>query len=72
MTYIFSDEYTGPRYRYGLTYRPIAVGAVPAGWIIGSQRPHARFRYGTIDYPQQLPEGQAQSYELTLVEVEGA
>jgi len=64
---IFDDEYTGPRYRYGLQYRPLSLGAVPEGWIIWSDRESDDFRHGTLDYPVKLPEGTANNYELVFV-----
>jgi len=67
--YIFSDEYTGERWTYGLTYRPFMMATVPKGFIIGSlQEDGTPFRFGTIQYPFELTEQQVSSYELTLVE----
>lgn len=68
MKLLFDDQYEGPRYRYGLRYRPVAIGAVPKGWIIGSLRPHPDYRHGTVDYPERLADRVATSYELALVE----
>lgn len=64
---IYNDEYTGPRYRYGLYYRPLSTGTVPRGFIINSDREHSVFRHGTIDYPKQLTEQQISDYELTYI-----
>jgi len=55
------------RYRYGLQYRPLSPGAVPRGFIPGSQRDDENFRYGTIDYPEKLPESLMNDYELIYV-----
>lgn len=35
---VFDEDYDGPRFRYGLTHRPVAIGAVSLGWIIGSNK----------------------------------
>jgi hypothetical protein len=64
---IFDDEYTGPRYRYGLQNRPIGGANIPAGWIIWSGRASTEFRHGTLDYPAKLPEGTADNFELIFV-----
>lgn len=64
---IFDDEYNGPRWTYGLVYRPLTRFAVPDGWIIGSNRDHSAYRHGTVDYPQQLPEHDLKAYELVEV-----
>ena len=64
---IFNDEYTGPRFRYGLQYRPIAPGAVPKGFIIHSDRLSSEYRHGTLDYPTMLPQQTADNYELVFV-----
>jgi hypothetical protein len=64
---LFDDEYTGPRWRYGLTFRPLASASVPAGWIIGSDRPHPDFRHGTADWPRALSAAELTTFELTEV-----
>lgn len=52
---IFDDAYTGDRYTYGLTHRPLALAHVPDGWIIGSDREHKDFPvFGTVQYPRPL------------------
>ncbi len=66
-TTIFDDEYNGPRWTYGLVYRPLARFAVPDGWIISSNKDHPAYRHGTIDYPHQLPERDLKAYELVEV-----
>jgi hypothetical protein len=46
---IFSEDYTGPRYTYGLRNRPLDMGTAPKGYIIGSNGPAlGRARWGTI------------------------
>lgn len=65
---LFDDEYKGPRWTYGLTYRPIGIGAVPRGWIIGSQKDHPSYpNFGTIDYSRELTEKEVRSFELNEV-----
>lgn len=67
---VFSEDYTGPRWRYGLQYRPFGFGTVPDGYIIGTldeddnARPH---RFGTMEYPFPLTEKQLYRYELVLI-----
>jgi len=69
MTQLYDDTYSGPRWRYGLTYRPLVTGTanVPKGWIIWSDRPHADFRHGTVDFPRELTAHEFQTYELTFL-----
>jgi len=64
---IFSDAYTGPRFTYGLKYRPMQIGAQPKGYIIGSEGKNERFRFGTIQYPSELTADELYSYEMTLI-----
>lgn len=65
---LFDDEYKGPRWTYGLTYRPISIGTIPQGWIIDSQKDHPNFpSFGTIDYPKELTEKEVSSFELIEV-----
>jgi Defence against restriction A C-terminal len=58
-------------YRYGLNHRPPGPGAVPRGFVPlpGSAFNHpdynAKYRFGTIDYPQPLAEADIKGYELT-------
>lgn len=64
----FDDTYTGPRWIYGLTYRPLSGRNIPDGWIIWSNRPHTSYQFGTVDYPARLPErGGRPPMELELV-----
>ncbi len=65
---LMDDEYAAPRWRYGLTYRPLAYAQVPDGWIVWSWRPHRNFQFGTVDYPFELPASQAEQMSLTFVE----
>ncbi len=61
----YDDEYSGPRWTYGLTHRPLWNGGVPKGYIILSNRTHPDFIFGTIDYQEQLTNDLVQSYQLT-------
>ena len=59
MTYapIYDDEYHGPRWRYGMKYRPLGYASMPKGWIIFSDLPSNDPRckwFGTVDYPFPL------------------
>lgn len=63
-TRLWDDEYTGPRYTYGLPYRPLVPYGAPAGWILKSDRPHPDFPFGTVAYPSPLTAGQMQGAEL--------
>ncbi len=66
---LFDEDYTGPRFTYGLRYRPLARFAVPDGWIIGSNKDHPEFpNFGIVDYPFELSDKQLHSYELKRVE----
>lgn len=65
---LFDTDYSGPRWRYGLRWRPLASWNVPDGWIIGSDRPHPEYPHGTADWPAPLGLGEVTAYELTLVE----
>ena len=65
---VFSDEYTGPRWTYGLRNRPMGIGAQPKGFIIGSEGPAVgRARHGTIQYPRELTADELYDFELELI-----
>ncbi len=64
MTIEYNDTYNGPRYTYGLNYRPLAQSQVPDGWIIWSDEEHEDFKFGTVDYPFELASDQIKSFEL--------
>ncbi len=66
---IFDDEYSGPRYRYGLQYRPAAGAGIPKGYIVFSDRKHPAFQFGTIDYPTPLTDAHAKQVDLVFVPV---
>lgn len=62
--FIYDDEYDGPRWRYGLTYRPPSGSSLPSGWIIWSDRKSSKFAHGTIEYPRELTPQEIAAYEL--------
>ena len=65
---IHNDEYQGPRHRYGFRYRPVGMFHQPAGYIIGSQRPHPQYRpHGTLDWPVRLTDDEMRDYQLQYV-----
>lgn len=61
---LFSADYTGPRYRYGVTLRPALGYNIPAGCLIGSAKFDSRFAHGTIEYPEPLPEDVVWRFDL--------
>ena len=65
--HIFDDEYTGPRWTYGVTLRPAIRFAIPEGYICDSQKDDSNFRYCTVDYPMALTEEQLNHYDMILV-----
>jgi hypothetical protein len=64
---LYDDTYSGPRYRYGLVYRPLVFAQVPAGWIIFSNRQDPNFRHGTVDYPFEISSEIVEAYQLVFV-----
>lgn len=68
---LFNDTYNGPRFTYGLQYRPLAQAQVPDGWIIWSDREHEDYPFGVIDYPFELEPEKAKSFEMILVKPAG-
>jgi hypothetical protein len=65
----YDDTYTGPRWAYGLTYRPLSSSNVPRDWIVFSDRPHPDFRHGTVAYARALTPQEISAYQLTPIEV---
>jgi hypothetical protein len=61
------DTSAGARWTYGRTSRPLGHVRVPAGRTLGSDRPHPRYRFGTVDYSAPLSPEQADRFELELV-----
>jgi hypothetical protein len=70
MTLLFNDTYHGARWTYGARYRPLHTANVPAGWIIGSDRAHPDYAYGTVDYPRELTPAEVRHYELAAADPE--
>ena len=66
---LFDDSYKGPRFTYGLQYRPLTgIGNVPDGFIIFSDRPHPDFKnFGTVDYPRELTQAEINGFQLVRV-----
>ena len=62
---LFDDTYTGPRWTYGLKFRPLRYANVPDGWIIFSDRPCTGFGHGCVDYPRELTADEVDSFQLT-------
>ena len=67
--FVHTDEWTGPRYRYGYRNRPFAMAHQPKGFIIGSLDGNFRdqergVRHGTVEYPFQLTADEIYSFEL--------
>jgi defence-against-restriction DarA-like protein len=62
---IFTEDYTGPRWTYGMTHRPPAIGCQPDGRIIGAdRRDDPRALFGTIQYARELTVKEIEGYEL--------
>ena len=62
---LFSADYTGPRWTYGMRNRPLDIGTAPKGFIIGSDGPAVgRARHGTIQYPRELTKDEIYDFEL--------
>jgi hypothetical protein len=64
---VFTEDYTGPRFTYGLKYRPMQIGAQPKGFIIGSQADSPDFRFGTVQYPRKLTAEEMVDFEMVQV-----
>jgi hypothetical protein len=65
---IFDNRYTGPRWVYGMVNRPPEYHGAPDGRIIFADRPHPKFRHGTVEYPRQLTEAEVSGFEMVFVE----
>ena len=64
MTIIYDKTYDGPRYTYGLEFRPMMIGAQPKGAIADSERSHPDYRYGTVQYPRELYDYELLDFEM--------
>jgi len=69
MDCVFSNTYNGPRFTYGLRYRPMQIGAQPKGFIIGSvvDDPLGRYTFGTVQYPRELTVEECAAYEMERI-----
>lgn len=66
---VFTDEWTGPRFRYGYRNRPFAMSHQPRGFIIGALDQGFRdmdsgVRHGWIEYPFRLTDDEVYAFEL--------
>lgn len=62
---LWSKDYHGPRWTYGLRRRPMQIGAQPRDWILHSDGPATeRYRYGTIQYGRKLTDEELRVYEM--------
>lgn len=66
---LYDDTYTGPRWRYGLQYRPLVTrGGAPDDFITFSDRSDPAFRlFGTVEYPRELTAEEVASYQLVAL-----
>lgn len=64
MDVLYHDTYSGPRWSYGLTYRPLGLATVPKGWIVFSHRQDPRFAFGVLDWPRELTPDEIEAFEL--------
>ena len=67
MTIEFDDTYTGKRFTYGLSFRPIESCNLPPDWIINSDQEHTDFNFGTVDFCRHLSDDETQSFQLMRV-----
>jgi hypothetical protein len=65
---LFDNEYTGPRWRYGLSAHHLVyyVETSANDWIIYSERrsDDPTLPFWTVDYPRELPEEDLQQLQL--------
>lgn len=61
---VYDEDYHGARWTYACTHRPPGYAAVPDGRIVGGDRPHPTYQFGTIQYPRQLTAEEINRYEL--------
>lgn len=62
---IYSHDYKGERWKYGLSYRPTGGANLPAGDILFSERDHPDYKFGTVDYPRELTADEVRNFQLT-------
>lgn len=64
---VFSDEYSGERFKYGFRNRPYDFSTCPKGSILLTWNFNDKengSRHGTIEYPFQLTKEEVSNYEL--------
>jgi hypothetical protein len=67
-TVVYSEDYTGPRYWYAATLRPITgFFCAPEGSIVGTLCHPAGYPHGCLAWPQLLGADVAEHYGLTLL-----
>jgi hypothetical protein len=69
---VFTEDWTGPRFRYGYRNRPFAMSHQTRGHIIGAvdvafRNPVAGVRHGCVDYSFQLSDDEVYSFELVFL-----
>lgn len=65
---IYSQTYTGSRYRYALLASPVKPGRVPCGYIINSDKPHPNYKFGTVEYPIKLDDTCLSMFEMHYID----
>lgn len=66
---VFTEEWTGPRFRYGYRNRPWGMSHQPRGFIQGAldedfRDPESGVRHGYIEYPFRLTDDEVYCFEL--------
>ncbi len=71
---VYHEDYCGPRWMYGMTHRPPAIGALPQGRIVGADNPEPVRQgervlcpFGTVEYPFELTAHEVRQYEMVLL-----
>lgn len=64
---VWDDDYTGNRWKYGLSSRPFSTFSAPEGYILKSVRPHPDYRFGTVDYTRKLTPEEEKHFSMRLV-----
>lgn len=66
---LYSEDYKGPRWTYGMTHRPPAFAHQPDGRLVGGDRRDPRYPiFGVIVYPFPLSAEDVDRYELEYVD----
>lgn len=69
---VYTEDYRGPRFVYGMVNRPPMYGTVPDGRIVGADNPDAqpdpRVRHGTVSYPRRLTAREVYAFELLPID----